>query len=93
MTPTELPPLALDYTDHGWCHVEAPPCGERLDIDSRGVHLVCDLPKGHPSKHYDVIGPDNIHAVKWCDDECAHGCEDFLSGQLRWVRQYEAMGR
>jgi hypothetical protein len=76
----EMPPLAL-VEDWGskarFVSVEAPPCGNRLDLDEHGVHLSCDQPKGHEGRHRQVLAPD--HPVYWCDDDCAHRCSGPLS--------------
>jgi len=88
----ELPPCALEPVVNGegvtvgYEPVEAPPCGERLDLDDRGVHLVCDRPLGHERdpfrmKHRQVL-PTN-YPVLWCDDGCAHRCPGPLSALAR----------
>lgn len=81
---SELPPTALEEQFDGkggtvFRQVEAPPCGERLDMPEHGVWLVCDLPRGHPinTKHCMVLA--GKFPLRWCDDNCAHHCDGPLS--------------
>lgn len=88
MNPAEFPASALEmYHEQINGHVyarrfrpiEAPACGERLDLDNHGLHLRCDEPKGHSAliKHRQVLPGD--HPVYWCDDGCARRCTGPLS--------------
>lgn len=93
---SSLPPMALEVTPDGIVFpVEAPPCGERLDIPERGVHLVCDRPAGHTdpgdssvmaTRHRHIIRLSPPHAVAWCNDHCAQPCEP-LAGVLDLLKQ------
>lgn len=87
----DLPPTALEMTFDEtlgtmvFRPVEAPPCGERLDLDDHGVHLTCDLVRGHqdatnkPETKHRMVLPGTNHPTFWCDDDCAHQCLGPLS--------------
>jgi hypothetical protein len=87
---SQLPPMALEVTPEGLViPVEAPACGERLDIPDRGIHLVCDRPAGHQAghlRHRQIIQLSPPHGVAWCDDHCAQPCEP-LKGVLEGLRK------
>jgi hypothetical protein len=93
---SSLPPSALEVTPEGLViPVEAPPCGQTLDIPEKGIHLVCDRPAGHQvasgqgilaTRHRQIIQRDPPHGVGWCDDHCGQPCEP-LSGVLDGLRE------
>ena len=84
-----LPPVALEVMADGYYRaVEAPPCGDPLDIDSHDIHLKCDRPANHSEpRHRQVLSLQPPHAVQWCDDGCSRPCEP-LRGYLQELRGY-----
>jgi hypothetical protein len=90
---SELPPCAMAEVpgpDGVTYHpVESPPCGHRLDIEHRNVHLVCDHLPDHQrwgTKHRAVIDAAGGYALYWCWDSCAHRCEHVLANCLAEIR-------
>jgi hypothetical protein len=93
MATPDLPPCAMVETDGiegpTFRPVEAPPCGHRLDIDDRNVHLVCDHLPGHHArgaKHRAVIDATAGYALYWCWDDCANKCEHVLANCLAEIQ-------
>jgi hypothetical protein len=93
MNPADFPaPALVELADgEGFAPVEAPACGERLDLDDHGIHLRCDQVKGHGSRDNTFTGRHRQvlpggHPVWWCDDGCAHVCSGPLSA-LHILRQ------
>jgi hypothetical protein len=96
---TDLPRCAMElvFTIEGgvvYRPVEAPPCGARLDIDTRGVHLACDRIVGHQdeeredwSKHRAVIDAELGYALLWCEDDCAHRCQSWLANEVTTLKR------
>jgi len=92
MSRTDVPaPALVEMPDGTYSTVEAPRCGNRLDLDSKGVHLTCDRIEGHTDeigtgRHRAVLPVD--HPVFWCGDECASMCSGPLSA-LAMIRAAE----
>jgi hypothetical protein len=95
--PEQFLPYALEEaTDEQgrpcWLPIECPPCGQRLDLDDNGVHLVCDKPAGHneraswpPNRHRQVLAAHE--AAEWCVEGCAHVCSGPQMA-LAYIRGY-----
>ena len=89
----------LDDDDQVTFHpIEAPPCGARLDLNARDVHIVCDRIAGHQdedrddwSKHRAVIDAAAGYALHWCEDDCAHRCDHELANNMAKI--YEGIQR
>jgi len=85
----ELPPLGWIVTPDGKAvAVEAPPCGEALDVPARDVLLKCNMPKGHSDRHSQILILIDrpVYWISWCDGRCSAPC-DHLEGVIAQLRR------